>query len=506
MSTNTKIAKNSLILYAKLLVNIVLGLLTSRYVLQALGASSYGLYNVVAGILTMITFISGSMSETTTRFINFELGRNNSNVNNIFNTCQIIHIILALVIFLLAETLGVFYVKNYLKVSSGMENVAMFIFQISTISACFGITNAPYQGLIVAKEKFSTLAKVEIFNMFLKFLFVLSLFLINHNRLQMYSISMAVLTLILFVRYHYICYKRWPKIVRWNTSEIKKYFRDILTFNNYNIMATGAQIVKNQGANMIINFFYGTILNAAYSLAFTLQNYVSVFMNSFGYAAAPQITQNIGNGNNEVSYRLATIIGKVSILMSIIAIFPIMSETEFILELWLKEVPPYTVEFVKLILIYTLVGASSTGIVQIINGIGKIKWYKIQFSILCLVCLPIIILSIKKGQAPTIVLQIFIGVEVLSRIIQLTLLKRISNFNSIEFIKKAYVRPAIIVFLVVIQIWLLQLITPDYLITKVFKIFITLAVTIILCYTIGFTSNERKSVLNILKTKVSKRS
>jgi len=501
-STHTKIAKNSLILYVKLLVNIILGLITSRYVLQALGASSYGLYNVVAGVLTMITFISSSMSETTTRYINYELGRDRSNVNNIFNTCQVIHILFAFVILLFAETLGVFYVRNYLKVSPGMENVAMFVFQISTISACFGITNAPYQGLLIAKEKFATLAKAEILNMVLKLLFVVALFLITQNRLQVYSISMVALTLVLFVRYHYICYKKWPDIVRWNVSGIKIQFKEIFSFNNYNILATGAQIVKNQGANMIINYFYGTILNAAYSIAFTLQNYVSVFMNSFGYAAAPQITQNIGSGNKEQSYRLATVIGKVSILMSMIAVFPLISESGLVLNLWLTEVPPYTEEFVNLILIYALIGASSTGIVQIINGIGKIKWYKIQFAILCLGCLPLIIYAIKHGDSPTIVLKIFIGVEVLSRLIQLTLLRTISNFNSIKFIKEAYLRPGIIAIVVIIQIFLLHQITPNTDLFKFLNIITTFFITAMLSYIIGLTRLERKTILEIIRQKL----
>jgi len=502
---NKRIAKNSIILYVKLLVNIILGLVISRYVLQALGASNYGLYNVVAGVLTMITFISSSMSETTTRYINFEIGKVNGNVNNIFNTCQIIHIFLALAILFFAETIGIYYVKNILNVNSGMEGTAMFVFQISTISACLGIINAPYQGLLVAKENFATMARIEIFNTFLKLIFVLLLFLINDNRLRIYAIFMAILTVVLFGRYHYICFKRWPAIVKWNTDGIKRNFKEILYFNNYNILASGSQMAKDQGANLLINYFYGTIVNAAYSIAFVILSYINLFMNSFGYAAAPQITQNISKGNNQRSNSITIKIGKTCIIMAMIAVFPILSESEFVLQLWLGAIPPYTVDFVRLILILAIVGASSAGVVQVINGMGKIKWFKIQFAILCFSTIPIIIFYFRNNASPTVVLKLFIAVEIISRIIQLILLKLIDGFNSWHFVKQAYVRPLIIALVVSVEIFILNIIIPNTTVYKVINMAIVFVTTILLAYLIGFVKSEREWFSSLILSKLRNR-
>lgn len=499
---NKRIAKNSIILYVKLLVNIILGLIISRYVLQALGASDFGLYNVVAGVLTMITFLSSSMSETTTRYINFEIGKADGNVTNIFNTCQIIHILLALSILILAETVGVYYVKNILNVAPGMKGTAMFVFQISTISACLGIINAPYQGLLVAKENFAAMARIEIFNTILKLIFVLLLFLINDNRLRIYAIFMAILTIVLFGRYHYICLKRWPAIVKWNTDGIKRNFKEILFFNNYNILASGSQMVKDHGANLLINYFYGTIVNAAYSIAFVILSYINLFMNSFGYAAAPQITQNISKGNNQRSDSITIKIGKTCIIMAMIAIFPILSESEFVLQLWLGKIPPYTVDFVRLILILAIVGASSAGVVQVINGMGKIKWFKIQFAILCFSTIPIIIYYFRNNASPTVVLKLFIAVEIISRIIQLILLKLIYGYNSWHFVKQAYLRPMIIALITMCLIYLLHLFMPISNLCKIINILIVLISTLILSFYIGFSKTEQKWILRTINDKL----
>jgi O-antigen/teichoic acid export membrane protein len=499
---NKRIAKNSLILYTKLLLNIVLGLITSRYVLQALGASDYGLYNVVAGVLTMITFISSSMSETTTRYINFELGKIDGDVNRIFNTCQIIHICLAVVLLILAETIGVYYVRNILKVSPGMEGVAMFVFQISTISSCFGITNAPYQGLIVAKENFATMAKAEIFNTILKLLFVLSLFIFSKNRLPLYSIYMVCLTLVLFAVYHWVCFTRWPEIVKWNTKGLKTNFKEILFFNNYNILASGSQLVKDQGTNILINYFYGTVVNAAYSIAFLIQSYINLFVNSIGYAAAPQITQNISCGNSARSNKITVAIGKCCLLISMIAVFPILTETEFVLGLWLGNIPPNTVEFVQHILILAIVGASSSGLVLTINATGKIKWFKISFSTLCLLSLPIILLTFKNNGSPTIALKLFIGIEIVNRIIQLILLRRISGFNSLGFIKLAYFRPLLVATIIFIEMFILHSLMSVSIPYKISNILIVLFSTIIAVYSVGFTSVEKSWINNIVKDKL----
>lgn len=500
--SNKHIAKNTLIVNIRLFVTMIVGLFTTRYVLLALGASDYGLYNVLAGVLSMITFISSSMSSTTTRYINFEMGKREGNVNRIFNVSLGIHILMAIFILILAETIGLYYIYNYLNVEPGKESDVMFVFQVSTITACIGIINAPYQGMLVAKEKFAIMAKVEIFNVFLKLFLVLSLFLLHNNILRIYSVYMSLMTAVIFVSYHWICYKHWPALVKWNTKNTKNYYREILIFNNYNMLGAGALMLRDQGVNILINFFFGTVVNAAYAIARTVQSFVNSFMANFDSAAGPQITQSYSSGDNLRSEYLAIKVGKIGILLTMIAVFPLIIEIEFILQLWLGNVPEGTVLFCQLTLVLVLIGSTSAGLTQIINSAGKIKWFKIEIFVLYVLCIPFSYYAYKQGAYPVTAIVIFIIADFLSRIIQLILLNRIVGFNSYKFAKETYVRPLYIFGLMIGFIWTINTIMPDTTIFKIVNIMITFCMVAFLSILIGLKNGERSMLIKMVKNRI----
>jgi O-antigen/teichoic acid export membrane protein len=499
---NKRIAKNTIIINIRLFVTIIVGLFTTRYVLEALGASNFGLYSVLAGVLSMITFISSSMSATTTRYINFEMGKKDENINRIFNVSLVIHIFMAIFILILAETIGIYYIYNYLNVEIGRENDAMFVFQVSIIAACVGIIYAPYRGLLVAKEKFAIMAKVEIFNVFLKLLLVLSLFLFQNNILRIYSVYMSLMTAMIFVSYHWLCYKHWPSMVKWNTKNTKNYYREILTFNNYNLLGASALMIRDQGVNVLINVFFGTAVNAAYAIARSVQIYVNNFMANIDLAAGPQITQSLSIGDNSRSEYLAIKVGKIGILLAMIAVFPLLVEIEFILQLWLGNVPKGTALFCQLTLALVLVGATSAGLTQIINGAGKIKWFKIQFFVLYVMCIPFSFYAYKQGASPVIAIAIFTIADILSRIIQLILLNRIVGFNSYKFVKEAYARPLYILVLMVGFILTMQTIMPDNEVYKIINIIITFCMVAFLSISLGLKVGERNVIIKFIRNRI----
>jgi O-antigen/teichoic acid export membrane protein len=501
---NKRIAKNTLIINIRLFVTIIVGLFMTRYVLEALGASDFGLYSVVAGVLSMITFISSSMSVTTTRYINFEMGKKDGNINRIFNVSLVIHIFMAVLIFILAETIGIYYIYNYLNVEPGKENDAMFVFQVSTIAACVGIIYAPYQGLLVAKERFATIAKVEIFNAFLKLCLVLSLFLFQNNILRIYSIYMTLMTAILFVSYYWLCYKHWPSMVKWNMRNTKNYYREILTFNNYNLLGASALMIRDQGINVLINVFFGTAVNAAYAIARSVQIYVNNFMANIDLATGPQITQSLSRGDNSRPEYLAIKVGKIAILLAMIAVFPLLVEIEFILQLWLGNFPEATAQFCQLTLALVLIGSTSAGLTQIINGVGKIKWFKIQFFVLYVMCIPFSFYAYKQGASPVIAITIFIIADILSRIIQLYLLNRIVGFNSYKFVKEAYVRPLYTLVLMVGFILTMENIMPDTIVYKIINIIITFCMVTFLSISLGLTVGERNIIIKFIRNRINR--
>ena len=215
-SDNKRIAKNTIIVYVRLIVTTIIGLLTSRFVLQALGVSDFGLYNVVGSIIGMFAFISASLSTTTIRFLNYEKGKPDGDMNRMFNICNVLHLAMAIIVLILFELCGIWYINGYLNVTPGKEMDAMFVFQVSTVACCLGIMNVPYSSLYNVHEKFLFPSVLGILNTSLKFICVLILLYYPGNRLRMYALAMSLLTVSDFVIYHLLSYRNWRPIVRWS--------------------------------------------------------------------------------------------------------------------------------------------------------------------------------------------------------------------------------------------------------------------------------------------------
>lgn len=508
MPTNTKnfsnkrIAKNTIIVYTRLFVVSIIGLFTSRYILQALGVSDFGLYNVVGSILAILSFLSGSLTTTTTRFINIEEGKKDGNTNNIFNSCLLIHIAVAALLLILAETIGILYIKNYLNVPKGMEGPAMFVFQVSIVVACLGLINIPYQGLLMAKEKFSVIAIVEIINCIIKFLLVLLLFIFTNHRLQIYAAFMSFTTLISFIAFHWYCNSKWENIIKKNLTLKNTNIKDIIRFNNYNLLSSLSLTIRDQGSNMLINYFFGTGVNAAYAIARTIQVYVNNFTANFDVAAAPQITKKFSGGKKNQSEDLTGLVGRICMLMMLLIFFPISIELNFILNLWLENVPHGTVIFSYLILCLVYIGSTSAGLSHFINASGKIKWFKIQFSILYLSCLPIAFVLFRRGYEPYTIIILFIIADIVSRVNQLYLLKKIIGFNSIGYIQEVYIRPFLITLLGITVSLGLRYFMPQTSIAKTINIIAIFVIIFLLDIIIGLKSNEKSIIFRSIKTKV----
>lgn len=496
-----RIATNTIFVYVRLFLNICVGLITSRFVLKALGSSDYGLYTVVAGVLSMLSFLSSSMSQTTIRFLNFEKGKEDGDLNKIFNVCQNIHVVLTVVVLVIAETLGVYYINNILNVDPSKIKDAMFCFQVSTIVACLGILNVPYVGLLNVYEKFKTIAIVDVSNTILKLLLVLSLCLFQDNVLRVYALFMSLMTLVSFISYHIICFKKWPFVIKINFKKTKGCYKDIVIHNNYNTLLSASLILRDQGSNMIINFFFGTVVNAAYAIARLLLSYVNMLAGNFDAASAPQIVQNLANSNQEASELLVNKIGRFSTLISIVGVFILAPELDFILHLWLGDIPNGTLEFSYVILALVIVSATSSGLSQFIQAVGKLKWFNISFFILYFSCLPLSVLFFKLGAEPVIIIILFLIADIISRCIQLLLLKKYSGFKVLRHIKEAYFKPFIILLIMIVFVIVVNRFIPDSLIFSVINIIVTTSLVLMLCLFIGIRKTERYVIVEGIKSK-----
>lgn len=498
-SNNKRIVKNTLIVYVRLFIVTVVGLMTSRFVLQALGVSDYGLYNVVGGVIALFAVIAGSMSSTTIRFLNIEIGKPDGDPNKIFNICQITHIVFAALVLILAETAGLFYIYNYLNVAPGKEADAMFVFQVSTIVACIGITNVPYQSVFIAKEKFTHIAIIDILNSLIKLGLILMLLYYKGNALRMYAIIMSASTFVSFVVYHYLCFRYWPELVRWKFVNKFCEYKELLLYNNYVLIASIAQICRSQGSNILINYFFGTFLNGAYAIARTVESFVVSFMVNFDSAAAPQITQSVGRGDIEHASNIACRSCRMCQLLSLLVVFPLYVEMEFVLGLWLGNVPDYSVTFCRVMMIAVFVAATGGGFLRLKDAMGKIKWFMIVFSFFHFISLPIGFMLLKLGFPAVSILILFVVTDAICRLCQLALMKIVYDYDVLNFCKEAYTKPVIIVALMVLYVAIYNQFDITCIWTRLFSILLAGIVGFVMIWTIGISASEKKVCLDFVK-------
>ena len=496
---NKTIYKNTIIIYVRMIVVTLIGLFSSRFVLQALGASDYGLYNVVGGLIAMLNFISTAMATTTRRFVNVEMGKPDGNVNMVFNISLLLHIGFALFILVIAETVGIWYIYNVLNVAEGKLGDAMFVFQFSTIVACIGIINIPYQSLIEANEQFGKAAIIDISTTVVKFALVVILLYYTGNALRFYAICMCVVTLFSFILYHGVCLKQWPDSIRYKYYKKSPLYREILVFNNYTALGAAVSISKSQGSNLLINFFFGTIVNAAFAIAYQVESYVYMFVNKLTLAANPQVAKNFSGGSMERVNVLIEKNSKYSILIMTIFFFAVVPELDFILKMWLKEVPEGTSFLCLLTLIDALVKSFSEGTNGYVQASGRIKWFQLIYSIILLSNLPIGYIMFLNGFPPYWIIICFILTSILYRFLSLYMMSRLLDFNVRRYIKNAYVRPIYVIIIMIAGSVLYSNLEMTSMFLHLSGITVMFLVTTTMVFMIGLSKEEKKQINSIYR-------
>lgn len=506
--SDIRIVKNTVIIYIRMAITIIVGLITSRLVLQALGASDVGIYSAVGSTVALVGIISAALTGTTVRFMNIEMGKPDGNPNKMFNVCHTIHLGGAALILIILESIGLWYINTKLNVPPGKETDAMFVFQVSTVVACLGIANVPFYSLFNVHEKFAITALVDIVNTLVKLGMVLLLILIKDHvqALRLYALMMSATTWISFIAYHVMGRRRWPEVVRWEWVGQWSEYKEVLTFSNYNMLLSSAVIARSQGSNMLINAFFGTTTNAAYFYASTLQNYVTQFVVNFDSASGPQITQNIGAGRIEAATRLARRSCRICIVLFLLLFFPLWSEIEFLMRLWLgSKMPPETIVMARWTLIVAAIAITSAGQGQLINAFGRIKWYKIELSVLFLLCLPVGYILFKNGAPAYAILACFAVADLVNRIIEFILMHIQFRFDVWGFAKHAYLRPIMISIIMIGYLFAYKTIVWNTFWGHAGGFLLTLLVTALVTGLVGFNKDERGKAIAFVSRKIKEK-
>lgn len=479
-------------------------LYTSRVVLNTLGVEDFGIFSVVGGIVFLFGFFNAAMSSATQRYLAFDIGkRDDQRLHKTFNVTFVIHIGIALLILLLAETIGLWYVNNRLIVPDIRMTAVNWVYQFSVLTSLVGVMQVPFNALLIARERMNVFALLSIIDVVLKLGIVYLLVIVAFDKLVLYSILVFAVSLLVALAYRVYCYKHF-KESSFKLYKDKIYYKELLSYSGWNLFGNIAAVARGQGINLVLNFFFGTVVNAAYGITMQIQNSVRIFVNNFQLAVNPQIIKNYSQGNYGQTHKLIFQSCKFSFFLMLIIASPLLLNTQYILELWLKKPPAHTVIFVQLSLINILIDCISGPLITGAQATGKIKWYQIIMGFFVFLNLPVSYLLLKFIDKPEIVFCVSIIINLFALFFRVLFLRKMMKLNIVTFIKDVILKNIYVTAALLGVCYLILAIFQgeQQLLSFFIQTFIVVLLTTMMVFFIGLRKSERIVLMNVLKNKV----
>lgn len=379
---NKRILKNTAMLYIRMFLTMAVTLYTSRVVLQVLGVEDFGIYNVVGGIIGMLGFFNGSMATATQRFLNYEMGKGHeANLEKVFSVSLISYAGIAFLSLIVAETIGLWFIYHKLVISPDRLSAALWTYQACIIIFVINLFSVPYNATIIAHERMTAFAYIGIMEVLAKLLIAYSIIHIPFDHLITYSFLMCLVPLMIQITYMVYCHKHFRECkLKWIWDTV--FFKKLIGFSGWMLAGTSSDLLVSQGVNILINIYFGPLLNAARAVSMQVRAAVSSFYWNFMVAARPQIVKSYAQGNYEYMYKLVYGTTKLSFLMLFVLTLPIWYNTQFILDLWLKHPPEYSTLFVQLVLMELLITCTITPLASLSQASGRVRNYQLIISVL----------------------------------------------------------------------------------------------------------------------------
>lgn len=504
-SNNKRIAKNTIMLYVRMLLSIVVSLYTSRVVLQTLGVEDYGIYGVVGGIVIMFSFLNGAMATSTSRFLTFEIGKSDlERLKATFVSAFVIHLFIGIIILVLAETVGMWFLCKRMVIPTERMVAAHWVYQCSIIGMLVSVTQVPYNAAIVAHEKMNIYAYFELLNVFLKLGIVYLLLISDIDKLILYAILMLAVQVLIAFAYRYYGARHYAEchLDRKIDMAVAK---PMMKFTGWALFGNIAYVCFTQGLNLILNVFFGPIINSSRSIAVQVQGTVNSFWTNFQTAVNPQIIKSFAQNDKERFQSLVNRSCLFSFYLLLLFAVPIVIYTPEILNLWLGTVPDYTVQFVRFSLLISLIDSMAEPLVTSIKANGNIKVYQIIISIVFLLILPISYTALKMGGTPITVYLVHFCVAIVCFLIRLYYARTLTGLSIRGFIKNVIVK-ACHVSLGVIAFTLayIHLVNTASTLFVLLSCVCTTIFTAAIIYVLGLNKDEKAFIRNIIRTKLHK--
>ncbi len=501
---NKRIAKNTLLMYVRMALLMCISLYTSRVILDVLGVEDYGIYNVVGGLVSMFAIINGSMTSATQRFLTFSLGKGDpTDTNKVFCVAFQTHVLVATFVVILVETVGIWFLNNKMQIAVERIDAAFYIVQFTAVSTFFNIISVPYISTIIAHERMSAFAFVSIAEATLK-LFVVFLLMASHfDKLIVYGLLLAVVQIIIQATYIWYCRRLFEECsIRFVRD--RKMFSEILSFAGYNLFGSFAGVSSNQALNMLLNMFFGPVVNAARGIAIQVMGAITQFITNFQIALNPQIVKSYAQGDFVQMHKLIYRGAKFSFFLMLLLSLPVLIETPYILGLWLKNVPEGTVTFLRITVCTMLIYTLAQPIMTANNATGKVKTYYIVCGSMLILILPISYAALRLGCPAYSVFIIHFIIECITQVLRLFMVRKKLQMPILTYCRSVYF-PIACVTSVAIVLPLLAYCSLDY---GFARLVVVTAVSVMSVtassFLIGLDKHEREFCIEKAKIAIAK--
>ena len=497
-NTNKAIAINSVILYVKMAVTTLCSLFTTRFALQALGVDDFGLFSVVGGVISFVAVVNTIMLSTTNRFIAVAIGKgDDTEVNKVFNVCLVVHIAIAILTAVIAFPVGDWYIHRFVNYNGPIEN-ALMVYRLCILGSILAFVSVPYNGLLMAKERFIVFSSVEILSHLLKLGAAALLLFFFEKKLLFYASTQAFLTALPTLIYWLYCSKIYPSYVKWRFVKESTLYKEMFGFSGWIGYGAIATIGKNQGSQLLVNAFFNTAMNAALGVANTINGFITMFSHNITHPMAPQITKSYAAGDLKRCNQLLVMSTKFAFLSMLLISSPFFSDMDWILHLWLGRVPEYASLFAKLLVLDALISTFNAGIANVVFAHGKIAFFQLTVHTSKLVAILVAFFVLKAGGAAYFIFFVYIAFSVLNVVFIQIALHRVGGFSFWTIAKQSYIPSLIVSVLYVPVLFVPMNVHP---LVHMMIVFVYLCALVLF---VGFKKNEREYLLNALKMTLSK--
>lgn len=485
---------------SRTLIAAFVSLFTIRELLKVLGAEEYGLFNLIFGVAILFTFINQAMVVSSQRYLSFYIGKGDSQqLIEVWNSSFFLHLIIAIILSLVLIILKDTLLFNFLNINPKLYSSAVFIYFGAITNIFITVIQSPFNALVLAKEDMSFYAWISLAKAFLSLIIVYSLNFTLTEKINTYTVLYVLTTLAIFVMYIAFCHRKYRLAI--NSNFLKKNLtKEMFFYSSWNIYGDFANVAKSQGINVVLNMFFGLAINAAYAITNNVVSTIGGLLNSVVTAIRPQIYKSYAAGDTRRNNELLSYGSKYNFLFSLFLISPFLINVEFVINLWLTEVPPYTINFIKLALITTIINSLSGVLMSGIQATGKIKTYQIVVGFIVFMNLPASFILLKIYHDPTIPFLVAIISAIISLYLRLIFLKKSVGYSLYDF-HMMVIKPVALVTISVIPLYLLishYIYTSNIYIDFLIKCSATSMLNIIVIYLIGLETKEREKLLNII--------